>query len=263
MNWSMRNVSDMIVAVYLIVNGCEWFYLSMKQELIPVIGKSAILLRIQDRGLPKLLTRISSTMATKIGVRLGAAAMVCSGLLLFAIAANAKISPTISIMAFMVAVTFNATIAIGLEGADQMAVLVLFVNAVTSFLPQLQALTNFFILVQLILSYVVAGIAKLVSADWRSGRALAMIVSTRSFGLGSSSLFIRHTSIAKVICVSIIIYELSWFAAPFNKELLLALMGLGVIFHFANTWILGLNLFPWAFLSAYPLALSAYYQLHS
>jgi len=253
----------MIVAIYLIVNGCEWFYLSMKRELIPVIGKSAILLRLQDRGLPKLLTQISSEVAIRIGVRLSAAAMVCSGLLLFVIAANSKISPVISVTAFILAVTFNATLAIGLEGADQMAVLVLFVNAVTSLLPHLQTLSDLFIMAQLILSYVIAGVAKLVSADWRSGRALAMIVSTRSFGLGSSSLFIRHSCIAKVICISIIVYELSWFAAPFNKEFLLILMGLGVIFHFGNSWIMGLNLFPWAFLSAYPLAISAVYRLHS
>lgn len=263
MNLCLRNVSDMVVAIYLIINGCEWLYLSSKRELFPMIGKHTVFLRLQDRGWSKLWARISSKLIMIIGVWLPAAGMICLGLALFVAGATSKVFPLISVTAFITVVIFNATIAVGLEGSDQMATLVLFVNAVTSLAPHLQWVTDFFIFAQLILSYGVAGVAKLLSADWRSGRAIVMIVSTRSFGLGSASFFTRHIWLAKVVCTSIIAYEILWFAAPLNKEVMLILMALGVIFHFSNSWIMGLNLFPWAFLSAYPLAINAINRLHS
>jgi hypothetical protein len=167
------------------------------------------------------------------------------------------------LLALIILVAFNATVAFGLEGADQMATLVLVVNALTATIPKAEWLADLFIMIQLILSYGVAGIAKLLSSHWRSGRALGMILSTRSMGLGVSPSFLTNPTVARIGCASIIFFELCWFAAPFNKQLAFGLMGCSVIFHVANAWIMGLNLFPWAFLSAYPLAISAIDRLHS
>ena len=128
--------------------------------------------------------------------------------------------------------------------------------------PDLQGIADFVITAQLILSYGVAGIGKLISPTWRSGSAITLIISTRSFGLGSSLLFGRHPTVAKCFASLIIGYELLWFAAPFSRGLLLLLMGFGVVFHVTSAFMMGLNLFPWAFLSAYPLAISAIYRLH-
>jgi hypothetical protein len=192
-----------------------------------------------------------------------ASAMAFSGLALFVMAANARTSPSISLTALIILITFNAVFAFGLEGADQMATLVLFVNAVTSFFSQLQMLADFFILTQLVLSYVVAGVAKLFSTEWRSGRAIALILSTRTLGIGSASFFARNPRFAQVVCGGIVIFELSWLAAPFNTHFALALMIAGVLFHFSSSWLMGLNLFPWAFLSAYPIAMSGVYRLQS
>jgi hypothetical protein len=263
MNWNTRNVSDMLVAVYMIINGCEWFYLSLNSELLPILGKNAIFLRLQDRGWPKWWMRVSSELALRIGVQRGAAAIVLLGLTLFVTAADSTTSPVISVLALVSVITFNATIGMGLEGADQMATLVLFANASTALFPHLQKAVDLFIMAQLVLSYGVAGIAKLLSTEWRSGRALAMILSTHSLGIGNARLLVRHAPTARVICGSIIVFELSWFGAPFNQELALVLMMFGVVFHFSSSWIMGLNLFPWAFLSAYPLAINGIHRLHS
>jgi hypothetical protein len=169
----------------------------------------------------------------------------------------------VSIVALLSIVGFNLAFSFGLEGSDQMATLVLLANAMTALMPQMQWLTDVFIMVQLILSYGVAGVAKLVSPEWRSGRALGMIISTRSMGVGATPMLIRNPHVSKLICSSIIGFELAWFALPLNKPLALGLMACGVLFHFSSAWIMGLNLFPWAFVSAYPLALSALYRIHS
>jgi hypothetical protein len=258
----MTHISNMIVAIYLVLNGCEWFYLGSKTELLPMIGKNAITLRLQDRGWSRFWTRISPELATRIGVRIAAAAMIVSGLALFGTAVSWRTSALISVIAFLSVVAFNVGFSFGLEGADQMATLVLFVNAVTALAPNLQWLTDLFIMSQLILSYGVAGIAKLVSADWRSGWAVGMIVSTRSMGLGTASLLVRNPRAARLACALIIAFELTWFAVPFSKQLAFGLMACGMIFHFSNAWIMGLNLFPWAFVAAYPLAINAIYRLH-
>lgn len=253
----------MLVAIYLIVNGSEWVYLTLNTELEPILGKKAVLLRLQDRGWATSWMRIPLELSAGIGVRRAAAAIVLCGLALLLTAVNSTVSPLVSVMALVSLITFNAAMAVGMEGADQMASLVLLVNAATALLPELQSVANLFIMMQLVLSYGVAGIAKLLSRDWRSGRALAMILSTRSFGIGNAGFFVRHATTARVVCAAIVIFELSWFGAPFNKELAWALMGVGVAFHFSNSWIMGLNLFPWAFLSAYPLAISGVHWLHS
>jgi hypothetical protein len=258
----MRHLSNMIVAIYLILGGCEWFYLGGKTELLPIMGKHAILLRLQDRGWSKYWMQVWSGFATRLGVRISASVMVVCGLALFITASNSKVCLFISLTAFIVVLIFNATVAVGLEGADQMATLVLFVNAIAVLVPTLESLTDLFIMAQLMLSYGVAGIAKLISPDWKTGRALGMIISTRSMGVGAASFFIQNPRVAKLVCSSIITFELAWFALPFSKQFAFALMAGGIIFHFSNAWIMGLNLFPWAFLSAYPLALNAIDRLH-
>lgn len=252
----------MMVAIYLILGGCEWLYLGRKTELLPIMGKHAILLRLQDRGWSKHWRRLWSGFVTTLGVRISASVMVVCGLALFITASNSKVCLFISVTAFIVVLIFNATVAVGLEGADQMATLVLLVNAMAIAMPKLEWLTDLFIMAQLMMSYGVAGIAKLISADWKTGRALGMIISTRSMGVGTASFFIQNPRVAKLMCSSIIAFELAWFALPFSKQLAFALMAGGVIFHFSNAWIMGLNLFPWAFLSAYPLALNAIDRLH-
>src|SRR5689334_8351480 len=87
-NWSLRNLSDMAVAIYLIINGAEWFVLASKNELLPILGNNAVLMRLQDRGFPIRLNRISLSLASKIGIRSAAGLMFCSGLVLFGMAAS-------------------------------------------------------------------------------------------------------------------------------------------------------------------------------
>lgn len=259
----MRHLSNALVAVYIFINACEWYYLSAEDGLRPMIGKNAVELRLRDRGWPKGAAQLYSRAASRLGTRTISVVMGLVGIVLFVTGLLSLSSPIVSVAALLVVVVFNATLAMGLEGADQMAVLVLFSNAVSSLVPDLQVVAEYFVLAQLVLSYGVAGLAKLFSSHWRSGRALSMILSTRSFGVGSVPFLARSQLVAGAMCSFIIAYEMSWFVAPFNLSFALILMLVGVVFHLGNSWLMGLNLFPWSFLSAYPIAISGLHRLHT
>lgn len=106
-------------------------------------------------------------------------------------------------------------------------------------------------------SYFASGAAKIASTDWRKGDAIFIIVNTRLFGHERAARFLaRRINIAKVLCWGAIFAELS-----FPLILLAGYPGCliffawGVTFHVMNALLMGLNCFPWAFVSTYPAIL--------
>lgn len=228
----------------------------------PLSGGKAAKLRLQDRVPRWLFPSWASARSIEKAMLISASTMCASGSALIGLSASHVSSAIASVLALVSLMVFNALFAFGLEGSDQMTGLVLTSNAISAMWPALTASCEYFIAVQLALSYAVAGIAKLLSAEWRSGTAVITILSTRSFGPGDAQWLEDHSKVARAICHGVIAFELVWLIAPLDLRLLSIVMMVGVSFHFANAWIMGLNLFPWAFLSAYPLAFVAISRLH-
>jgi hypothetical protein len=145
----------------------------------------------------------------------------------------------------------------GHDGAHQMWILVLAALWLASLFPPgdiAQELAAWFIALQLILSYTVAGVAKLASPLWRNGTALKGIIGTRTYGHeGLHRWLLNRPGWRRMACWGVIVFECGFFAVllvPLPLALLAILAG--TLFHLIIAWAMGLNDFLFAFLAAYP-----------
>lgn len=147
----------------------------------------------------------------------------------------------------------------GIDGAYQMTVLVataLFVGALGTALGSDSAwsLSLWFVSAQLVLSFFVAGTAKLISRSWRSGQALPGIMSTNMYGnRAMHRLMWGHARRSKALCWSVISFEILFplvliLPAPIALAILLG----GILFHASTALVMGLNDFFLSFIPAYP-----------
>jgi hypothetical protein len=118
-------------------------------------------------------------------------------------------------------------------------------------------LALWFIGAQSCLSYVAAGIAKLASAEWRSGQAIAGIMRTEMYGNAwLHRLATSRPGLGRALAWAVMLFESLFPVALVGPiELTAALLGAGLTFHLANAGFMGLNLFFFAFVAAYPAVL--------
>jgi hypothetical protein len=145
----------------------------------------------------------------------------------------------------------------GLDGAYQMLVIVIGASLLAAVAPRQSVAREacmWFIAIQLILSYVIAGIAKMRSQVWRSGQAIVGILSTNCYGHpGLFGLLRRHEWIGTLLCWSTIGFELLFPLVLFAPDaIVLGLLVSGLCFHISTAVFMGLNGFLMAFSSAYP-----------
>jgi hypothetical protein len=257
-------VSQVIISIYLIINGLEWMYLLRNQSLKILFDSTATMLKLQDRGLLNLLsTRPSLIYKSKTPSCLSAL-QVCTGVILIFITLIDTPIPIWLILgiAFVELIYFNVSTGFGFEGADQMATIVLFALLVVSIFPSSERIIQVFVTTQLIFAYSIAGIAKLLSRQWRSGEAIVMVLSTHSFGIGRGRRLKNNRILSQVLCFLVIIFEISWLALPINIWIVTGFILAGLVFHIINSAAMGLNLFLWSFAAAYPWAFQAIIALH-
>ncbi len=146
---------------------------------------------------------------------------------------------------------------IGGSGAEQLTFIVL----VTFGLVVLAGATesarrigDVFIAAQVLLAYLVSGISKAASPVWRTGGAMAGILSTEGYGIPSVARFLsEHPFLDRLICSSVITWECAFplvLIAP--RPLMIVMFATGVLFHLSCAIVMGLNRFVWAFCGCYP-----------
>ena len=145
----------------------------------------------------------------------------------------------------------------GQDGSFQLRILilcVLFTCSISPFDSLPFRLGLYFLSAQLILSYMLAGIAKLRGATWRDGTGLIGIFGTVYHGVGwVYQLLKSRQGLSKA---------LSWFVIGFEVLFPLVLTGNGWVvagflivsglFHLSTSFLMGLNGFFLSFLAAYP-----------
>lgn len=166
------------------------------------------------------------------------------------------------LIAFLSALAIRWRRAIGGDGADQMSAII-FAAALFAVLPwfsnnRLIAAVSF-IAAQVSLSYLAAGIAKLISQTWRGGGALPAILSTYNHGHPWAAKFLhKHKYLALFAAWSVITFEClfpllifapDWIAVP--------TLVCGFVFHAGCAFLMGLNSFLWSFPSTYPCVIAA------
>src|ERR1700712_2174786 len=114
-----------------------------------------------------------------------------------------------------------------------------------------------YIAVQVTLSYVIAGLAKLRQADWRDGSALRHFVVGSPYGVPKLvQRLLERRALAEVLGWSIIAFECLFPLAWLDPRVCVAWLICGTLFHAANVLVLGLNRFFWAWVAAYPALLA-------
>ncbi|MFF4189763.1 hypothetical protein [Nonomuraea sp. NPDC001831] len=145
----------------------------------------------------------------------------------------------------------------GADGADQMLIIVCTGALLAqSGIPAVRSAGLWFVTGQLVLSFVVAGMAKLSGEEWRSGKAICGILSTERYGMPAlAGVLTRHGSLSRLLGWGVIVFEASFFMVLFGVEpLTLAYLGAGLAFHAGVAATMGLNNFLLSFAPAYPLA---------
>lgn len=146
-------------------------------------------------------------------------------------------------------------------GSDSMVFQVLIGMLVASFgivNPVLTQIGLGWIAAQSVLSYFLAGVAKVRNENWRNGIAVRNLLNSN----GPYVLFTptRRLAGAKSFCHlagwGIVLFELTFpsvLLLPWEGKL--AILSAGAAFHFANALLLGLNRFVWAWMATYPALL--------
>lgn len=163
--------------------------------------------------------------------------------------------PEAIFLLFLLRGAINVRHQYGLDGADQMNVIVLasLVLWCVAPSPLAKEVALWFIAFQSVLSYVTAGVAKAVSPIWRSGAAVRDIVNTRSYGSRIAvGLFDRLPALKPIACWWVILFECTFPLALLSPRLAFFYFAMGVAFHIGIAATMGLNNFVWPFLATYP-----------
>lgn len=153
----------------------------------------------------------------------------------------------------------HARIQLGNDGSDQMTLVVVmsvFVGWLTIGTP-VADVAVWYAALQLLLSYFVAGVAKLCSDTWRRGTAVPAILNTVGLGWPALARALHgHTALSLALCWSVVAFEcLVPASVLLGQPALYVALGVGLAFHVGIAVTMGLNTFFWAFASAYPAVL--------
>lgn len=141
-------------------------------------------------------------------------------------------------------------------GSDTMTVLVLLCLWLSHLAPSRywQEIALGYLAVQLILSYFQSGWVKVVNPEWRSGRALQQVFALSAYPVSENvRLWAGRPQVLLVMSWSVMIFELLFPLALFNKTLLIVALGIAALFHLANACLFGLNRFFWIWPAAFPV----------
>lgn len=168
--------------------------------------------------------------------------------------------PTVAVCAlFLVTWLISQRTMAGQDGADQMALLVMLALSIWVLVPtplaQLAAVA--FIAGEGLLSYLIAGVAKLSEPGWRDGSHLAAIFRTDAYGLKPiGDLLLRRQPLAAALSMGFICWECTVpFAMFAPRSVAYAYLAIGLVFHVMNAVVMGLNTFLFAFSATYPATL--------
>jgi hypothetical protein len=146
----------------------------------------------------------------------------------------------------------------GLEGAEQMILIVLATLVIASFAPanhKVQLACLWFIALQSCLAYVTAGIAKARKEAWRDGAFLASYLRTDSYSRPILSRLRMTSRIIRPLSIAVIGFECGFILSLTGPRTAMVILAAGVLFHLVNAMVTGLNIFVWAFVSTYPAVL--------
>lgn len=152
----------------------------------------------------------------------------------------------------------------GLDGAYQMYLVVLLglsVGIASGINTNIGKISCMFITGELILSYFIAGVTKMVSPIWRRSHALIAIFGTKSYGHPVIYKFVTFSTVlTTALSWGVMIFEVGFVGVLFLSPSIAWIFVLGgFAFHLFNAIFMGLNDFMLVFPATYP---SLFFCLH-
>ncbi|MFN8790421.1 MAG: HTTM domain-containing protein [Bdellovibrionales bacterium] len=146
-------------------------------------------------------------------------------------------------------------------GSDMMLFVVLTGLLIGTWSPQekFRMAGEIYVAIHLFLSYFKAGLVKVRSADWRSGRALPAFLKRSLFPeiRKAGSHLESRPGLTRLLAASVLAFELSVVLIPIFPQMAVGYCGMALTFHALNVRIFGLSRFLLVWSAAWPLALSA------
>jgi len=183
--------------------------------------------------------------------------------LLLALSLRQSSGLTVGLLAanLLFAVFFLLRCGYGADGADQMLIVV---NCGALLATSSNIIVHrtgvWFITLQLILSFFVAGLAKLFGREWRSGVAMAGILTTARYSSSPwlGAMLVRRPVISQALCWAVISVETLFPVVLLGiPTLTVATLIGGLLFHVSVAFTMGLNNFMYTFAAAYPISVYA------
>lgn len=138
-------------------------------------------------------------------------------------------------------------------GSDYLMLIILLCLCLGFIFPILSKAAVWYISLQVLSSYFMAGLYKVKQKKWRNGSAVYGFVSSPSY---KTPQFIitkcKDPTIALAIAWAVIIFELTFPLVLSHPYLSIFYLGAGLIFHFGNFMTFGLNRFFWVWSASYP-----------
>lgn len=114
-----------------------------------------------------------------------------------------------------------------------------------------------YIAAPLVLSYALAGVAKLREPQWRDGTALAALVALPSYGVPQALIgLLTRPAITRVAGYALLAFECGFPLALVDPTACRVTLVIAALFHLGNAIVFGLNRFLWAWLAAFPALLA-------
>ncbi|MBC7429963.1 MAG: hypothetical protein H7336_15220 [Bacteriovorax sp.] len=138
-------------------------------------------------------------------------------------------------------------------GSDYLTLIILLCLCIGFIHPLLGKAVLWYITLQVISSYFMAGLYKIKQKKWRNGAAVYGFVSSASY---KTPQFIvnkcEDPTTAKILAWSVILFELTFPLVLSHPYLTVFYLGAGLLFHLGNFMTFGLNRFFWVWSASYP-----------
>jgi len=253
-----ENVYTVILYLFctgLLISSFEYLYISKEFKPQGIFSWKIFSSRGNYQKSTGLLKKTNLIFGYSATVSLHAARII--SLIMLLVITDHYVKTLLLAFLFLTTLLLSYRTLIGLDGADQMdsilciTLLIVFL-ADNSFIYKTGLV---FIAAQSVLSYLVAGTAKLFSKKWRNGVAVFQIMNTKTYGFESIAKLLSTVPrfINLLFCWHIILFEVLFLLVFFlPSPWFLIFLLWGICFHIYNAVAMGLNNFFWAFIATYP-----------
>lgn len=144
-------------------------------------------------------------------------------------------------------------------GSDSMGIVICIGLIISTTYPSISNNINFqiagvvYIVYNLILSYFRAGLVKIKNKNWLNGKELIIFTNNTIYNENSKIIkLINYKYNSIILSLVLILWEILFAFSILNLNLTFIFLSIGIVFHFMNFYIFGLNRFFFNWLAAYP-----------